>query len=90
MKFVKDGVSNLLIQTKIKGAKLYFEFYGTDDGRKVVLTGPEEYDKNPDGSMKAKLTRDIFDKDNNLIRTTVFRSNYKSPDLYPVVRNPLE
>ncbi|OGD38780.1 hypothetical protein A2907_01420 [Candidatus Azambacteria bacterium RIFCSPLOWO2_01_FULL_37_9] len=90
LKFVNDTPSNLLIQTKIKGAKLYFEFYGTDDGRKVVLTGPEEYDKNPDGSMKAKLTRDIFDKDNNLIRTTVFRSNYKSPDLYPVVRNPLE
>jgi len=90
LKFVNDTPSNLLIQTKIKGAKLYFEFYGTDDGRKVVLTGPEEYDKNPDGSMKAKLTRDIFDKDNNLIRTIVFRSNYKSPDLYPVVRNPLE
>lgn len=90
LKFVNDTPSNLLIQTKIKGAKLYFEFYGTDDGRKVVLTGPEEYDKNLDGSMKAKLTREIFDKEGGLIRTTVFRSNYKSPNLYPVVRNPLE
>lgn len=90
LKFVNDTPSNLLIQTKVKGGKLYFEFYGTDDGRKVVLTGPEEYDKNPDGSMKTKLTRELFDKDGNLIRKTVFRSNYKSPSLFPVKKNPLE
>lgn len=90
LKFVNDTPSNLLIQAKVKGTKVYFEFYGTDDGRKVVLTGPEEYDKKPDGSMKAKLTREIFDKDGNLIRKTVFRSSYKSPDLFPVQRNPLE
>lgn len=90
LKFLNDTPSNLLIQTKIVGTKLYFEFYGTDDGRKVVLTGPEEYDKKPDGSLKAKLTREIFDRDGNLVRKTVFRSSYKSPDLYPVVRNPLE
>lgn len=90
LKFLNDTPSNLLIQTKIVGTKLYFEFYGTDDGRKVVLTGPEEYDKKPDGSMKAKLTREIFDKNGDLIRKTVFRSSYKSPSLYPVIRNPLE
>lgn len=90
LKFVNDTPNNLLIQTKIVGTKLYFEFYGTDDGRKVVLTGPEEYDKKPDGSMKAKLTREIFDRNGNLIRKTVFRSSYKSPSLYPVIRNPLE
>lgn len=90
LKFVNDTPSNLLMQTKIVGTKLYFEFYGTDDGRKVVLTGPEEYDKKPDGSLKARLTREIFDRDGDLIRKTVFKSNYKSPDLYPVIRNPLE
>lgn len=90
LKFVNDTPNNILIQSKVKGTKVYFEFYGTDDGRKVVLTGPEEYDKKPDGSMKTKLTREIFDKDGGLIRKTVFRSSYKSPDLYPVVRNPLE
>lgn len=90
LKFVNDTPGNLLIQTKVKGSKLYFELYGTDDGRKVVLTGPEEYDKNPDGSMKTKLTRELFDKDGHLIRTTVYRSNYKSPNLYPVKKNPLE
>lgn len=90
LKFVNDTASNLLIQVKVRGSKLYFEFYGTDDGRKVVLTGPEEYDKNPDGSMKTKLTRELFDKDGNFIRKTIFRSSYKSPDLYPVKKNPLE
>lgn len=90
LKFVNDTPSNLLIQTKIVGTKLYFEFYGTDDGRNVVLTGPEEYDKKPDGSLKARLTREIFDRDGELIRKTVFRSSYKSPSLYPVIRNPLE
>lgn len=90
LKFVNDTTSNLLIQTKVKGSKLYFEFYGTNDGRKVVLTGPEEYDKNPDGSMKTKLTRELFDKDGNLIRRTFFRSSYKSPNLFPVKKNPLE
>lgn len=90
LKFVNDTPNNLLMQTKIVGTKLYFEFYGTDDGRKVVLTGPEEYDKKPDGSLKTKLTREIFDRDGNSIRKTIFRSNYKSPDLYPVIRNPLE
>ena len=90
LKFVNDTPSNLLIQTRIKGTKLYFEFYGTDDGRRVVLTGPVEYDKNSDGSMKTRLTREIFDKEGALIRKTVFRSNYKSPSLYPVKKNPLE
>lgn len=90
LKFVNDTTSNILIQSKVRGTKVYFEFYGTDYGRKVVLTGPEEYDKKPDGSMKTRLTREIFDKDGNSIKKSVFRSSYKSPDLYPVVRNPLE
>lgn len=90
LKFVNDTPSNILIQTKIKGTKLYFELYGTDDERKVEIDGPHTIEVNPDGSMKTILTRKIYDKDGKLVREAIFKSNYKSPDLYPIYRNPLE
>jgi len=90
LRFVNDTPSNLLIQTKIKGTELTFEFYGTSDGRKVEIEGPIQYDVKTDGSMKAQLIRRIYDKDGNFIRESIFNSNYKSPSLYPVERNPLE
>ncbi len=90
LRFINDTPTYILIQTKIKGTELIFEFYGTDDGRKVELEGPIQYDIKDDGSMKARLIRRIFDKDGNFIRESIFNSNYKSPDLYPVERNPLE
>ena len=90
LRFVNDTPGYLLIQTKIKGQELIFELYGTSDGCKVELEGPVQYDIREDGSMRAKLTRRIFDKDGNFIRESVFNSNYNSPALYPVERNPLE
>ena len=90
LRFVNDTPSNLLIQTKIKGTELTFEFYGTSDGRKVEIEGPNQYDIKADGSMKAQLIRRIYDKDGNFIRESIFNSNYKSPSLYPVEKNPLE
>jgi len=90
LRFINDTPAYLLIQTKIKGAELTFEFYGTSDGRKIEVEGPIQYDIRSDGSMKAQLIRRIFDKDGNFIRESIFNSNYKSPALYPVERNPLE
>ncbi|MCF7906693.1 VanW family protein [Patescibacteria group bacterium] len=42
-RFVNDTGRHLLLQTKIEGDDLIFEFYGTDDGRKVQGEGPEIY-----------------------------------------------
>ncbi len=89
LRFINDTPSNILVQTKIKGNKLYFEFYGTSDTREVKLIGPEEYDRKPDGSLKTKLTREIY-KDGALIDTDIFRSSYRSPKQAPAQKNPLE
>lgn len=89
-KFKNNTPAHLLIQTKIKGTKITFEFYGMSDGRTVKLDGPHILEKKEDGSMKTVLYREIYDKDGGLVKKSTFRSNYKSPDLYPIERNPLE
>lgn len=40
VRFKNDTPGHILIQTRIAGNKLYFDFYGTDDGRKVKIEGP--------------------------------------------------
>ena len=89
LRFINDTAGHLLIQTKIDGSNLTFEFYGTNDGRKVEIDGPHQYDLKPDGSMKAKFTRKIL-RHGELVEEKTFYSTYKSPDLYPIQRNPLE
>lgn len=88
LRFTNDTPGYILIQTKIDGNNITFEFYGTDDGRKVKIRGPQVYDKKSDGSMKTVFYRDIF-RDEQLVKTDTFRSTYKSPALYPH-KNPLE
>lgn len=39
-KFTNDTPADLIIQTLVSGDDMYFVFYGTDDGRKVVSEGP--------------------------------------------------
>jgi vancomycin resistance protein YoaR len=91
LRFINNTSGYILIQTKVRGNELIFEFYGTDDGRRVEVIGPEQYDFQPDGAMKAKLTQRVYDKNNNIIIDKTFYSNYKSPSLYPEeVINPLQ
>lgn len=90
LRFINNTPGNILIQTRVVGNELTFEFYGTDDGRRVEIIGPEQYDIQPDGAMKAKLTQKVYDKNNNVIIDKTFYSNYKSPSLYPEVVNPLQ
>lgn len=90
LRFINNTPGHILIQTKVEGNILTFEFYGTNDGHRVEVEGPYQYDIKSDGSMKAKLIRKIYDKDGNLVIESTFLSNYKSPSLYPVQRNPLE
>ncbi len=89
LRFKNNTPAYILIQTRVEGNKLYFDLYGSDDGRKVVLKGPYVYDKKRDGSMKAKWIQEVYDKNNKLMFKKTFYSNYKSPSLYPH-KNPLE
>jgi len=83
LRFKNNTPAYILIQTKIVGTKLYFDFYGSDDQRKVVLTGPYIYDKKTSGALKATWTQEVYDKNGELKFKEIFYSNYKSPGLYP-------
>lgn len=89
LRFKNDTLNNILFQARLEGTKLYFDIFGTADGREVKIKGPYIYESNEDGSLKAVLTQEIW-RDNELDRKDVFYSNYKSPSLYPVEKNPLE
>ncbi|MBU3922810.1 VanW family protein [Patescibacteria group bacterium] len=90
LRFINNTPNHILIQVKIEEYKLMFEFYGTSDNRIVQIDGPYQYDIKEDGSMKATLTQKVYDKNNNIIIDKIFNSTYKSPDLYPIEKNPLE
>ena len=81
--FLNDTPNYILVQTHIAGTQLFFDFYGTSDGRQTKLVGPTVLEKNPDGSMKTTVTQEIFDANGNLVRIQEFKSNYKSPSLFP-------
>jgi vancomycin resistance protein YoaR len=80
-KFINDTAGHLLIATHIEGNKLYFDFYGTPDDRKVTIDGPYSYDVKPDGSMKTRLTRTVTRGE--IATTDTFLSRYVSKDLFP-------
>jgi len=82
LRFLNDTPGYLLIQGKVSGIKLIFDFYGTNDGRKIKIKGPTILESHPDGSMKTILTQEIW-RDGVLERQSVFRSNYQSADLFP-------
>jgi vancomycin resistance protein YoaR len=83
LKFINNTPGYILIQTHIEGTILFFDFYGTDDGRKTNVIGPTITERNPDGSMKAQFTQQVLDKNGNTLREDVIKSVYKSPSLYP-------
>ena len=89
LRFKNDTSGYILIQSKIIGSMLTLEIFGKSDGREVIITGPVQYQVNPDGSMKTWLKRIVTSNDGNA-KKEVFYSSYKSPSLFPVVRNPLE
>jgi len=81
-RFLNNTPGYILIQTKIDGTKLSFEFWGTDDSRSVVVDGPHPYGKKPDGALRSVLKQTVTKGDQTLIEDT-FYSNYKSPNLFP-------
>jgi len=42
-KFKNDTAKHVLIQARIEGTKLYFDLWGTKDGRAIITTEPEIY-----------------------------------------------
>jgi vancomycin resistance protein YoaR len=80
LKFINDLPSHLLIRTRIEGDKLYYDFYGTKDDRKITFDGPYQFDKKSSGAMKAVWTRWV-EKDGEK-KEQVFNSTYQSPALF--------
>ncbi len=89
LRFKNDTAKNILIQDRLEGTKLIFEIFGSPDGRQVELSLPKIIEQNSDGSLKTILTRKIFTVDGTT-KTDSFWSNYHSPALFPLERNPLE
>jgi vancomycin resistance protein YoaR len=83
LRFVNNTPGYILIQTKIEGTVLTFDFYGTNDGRKVEMNGPIVTEKNTDGSMKTTLGQKVWDSNGKLIVDDTFNSSYDSPSKYP-------
>ncbi len=89
LKFKNDTPAYILIQSVISGSKLYLEIYGTNDGRKVAIDGPHQYDVKPNGAQKAILTRTITYADGTE-KKDVFNSSYQSNSAFVKIKNPLE
>jgi vancomycin resistance protein YoaR len=84
-RFINNTPGYILIQARVDGNSVIFEFWGTDDGRQVSITGPTSYDWQPDGSVKATLTEHVAKADGSVLLDQTFYSRYKSPSLFPHV-----
>jgi len=83
LKFINNTPGYIFLQPSISGTKLTFQLYGTKDGRTVAVDGPHILESNPDGSMRTIFTQEVSNAEGqNFIRDS-FRSNYKSPSLFP-------
>ncbi len=89
LRFKNNTPGYILIQTKIVGTVLTFDFFGTDDGRKTTIDGPRITERQPDGALKATFTQHVFDKDGKEIINDVFNSAYNSPYKYPHPGGPV-
>lgn len=85
LRFLNNTPGYILIQTKVEGTKLKFEFWGSEDGRQVAITGPSPYNRQSSGAVKATLQQKVTASDGNVLIEDTFRSNYKSPALFPHV-----
>lgn len=82
-RFLNNTGNAIMMQSVIEGTKLTFQFFGTKDGRTVSMNGPYILERNPDGSMKTTFTQIVKDVSGNEIVKDEFKSNYKSPSLFP-------
>ncbi|MFW0838031.1 MAG: VanW family protein [Candidatus Komeilibacteria bacterium] len=59
LRFTNDTNNNILIQTRIEGTELIFEFWGTPDGRIVNYTTPKIYNITSPGETKYVDTTEL-------------------------------
>lgn len=81
--FVNDTPNYILVQTHIEGTQLFFDFFGTSDGRQTKIIGPFVTERGEAGAMKTIATQEVYDPSGNLLRRQEFKSKYDSPDKYP-------
>ncbi len=89
LRYTNNTPGPILIQSWISGKKIAFDMFGSSDGRKVSMAGPFVLESNPDGSIKTTFSRSITLADGS-VKKDSFYSNYKSPGLFEVIKNPLE
>lgn len=81
LKFKNDTDHYLLIwPTYPDDDTLVFSMYGTKDDREVTVKPAVQYDRQPDGAMKATWEREVVK--NGVSRTDVIKSTYLSPALF--------
>ncbi len=59
LRFVNNTANYMLLQGTVKNNEVIFEFYGTDDGRKVEISKPELSNEKPAPETKNVLTPDL-------------------------------
>ncbi len=84
LRFTNNTPGYILIQTRVEGTELAFELWGTNDGREVVVEGPQTYGRTKDGAVKATVTQKVT-KNGEVVIDDTFYSNYRSPNLFPKV-----
>lgn len=76
LKFLNDTLGDILIKAEISGTKLYFDFYGKADNRRVEVGEPVKYDIKSTGAFKTTLTRIVKYADGKEKKDN-FISNYR-------------
>lgn len=84
LRFINNTPGYILIQSRVEGTRLAFEFWGTHDGRNVEVAGPFPYGREASGAVKATLTQTVT-RDGATMFEKKFYSRYKSPALFPKV-----
>jgi len=85
VQFKNDTGHYILIQTKLVGNVLTYDFYGTKSGREGRINKPIVLWSLPDGSLATIFSRDII-VNGKVVETNEFKSLYNSPDLYPTLQ----
>jgi vancomycin resistance protein YoaR len=81
LQFINNTDHAILLQAKVEGYSLTFEFYGIKDNREVKIEGPYYWDRKEDGSFKARFTQ-VVKMSNGIEIKDEFKSYYDSPDKY--------
>lgn len=81
LKFINDTPAHVLIWPYyLDKTHLAFDLYGTSDNRNVTVDEPIQWDRKPDGSMKASWSRHVTK--NGITRDDTLKSTYLPPALF--------